>query len=277
VANGQSSPGGFGPSQPDGSSPVAILYDPVSRQHSFAQRSAGGELFLTYYGVGAWLTQNLGVEQIEKFGETFVPVAGSMTAFGSPWGAMHIAYLDSIGDVQVVWWSPGMAHWTIDNLSLDAGGAPKLHGNLVSHSTAWGGLDVTGTDANGNLVTMWWAPGLAHWQVEQLIAGSPPKLDPNTVTAWTTPWGGMNVLGLDAATGKLTVYWWAPGRPAWTAEVMQIDGAPTNLVLRPLLAGTSSAGGRQVIAATTADNHLVNLVIGPETANRWTYFDVTAG
>lgn len=254
----------------------AVLYDQVSKLHSYFQSDAEGDLILTFRTAdGEWRRVNLVEDHFRPFGREYEPVASSLVTLSTPWGGLSVAYLDATGDVRTAWWAPGLVLWLPDNLSLNAGGAPKLHGNLVSNSTSWGGLGVTGTDLDGDLLTLWWAPGQFTWQNTKLVDGTPPRLDPLSLAAWTTDWGGMNIIGLDLESGKLTAYWWAPGRDGWTAEEVVIDGAPTNLVLRRQLSGTSGANGSQLIAAANDAGHLVNLVFGPGTGFEWRFVDVT--
>jgi hypothetical protein len=45
---------------------------------------------------------------------------------------------------------------------------PAFVGKLVSYATSWGGLNIAGLDAGGNIWSVWWSPGLAKWTVSNL-------------------------------------------------------------------------------------------------------------
>ena len=93
--------------------------------------------------------------------------------------------------------------------------------HLSVYLTSWGGINIVG---GADLGVYWWAPALGgEWRFNELTdaATGGPALIAETVTSYVTPWGGLNVAGLDQA-GRLWVYWWSP-TVAWVAET--IDAA----------------------------------------------------
>jgi hypothetical protein len=257
-----------------GSSSMFVSQD--QRDH-LAGATADGDLVLLYQiesGNSEWAVANL-ADLLEQNGQSPVSVAESLTSFAMPWGAMNIAYLDASGDVQVVWWAPGLPAWRIDNLS-EMAGAPPLHGTLVSYVTPWNGQNIVGTDADGNLVALWWTPGMGAWRSDRLVDGTPAQLDENSITAYVTPWGGLNIAGLDKSTGKLTAYWWTPGMPAWVVQAFEIQNAPVDLQLKGRLKSAVAEDGRLFVTGVTQDNHIVNIWFGTETGFQWEFEDVTA-
>ncbi len=150
------------------------------------------------------------------------PIASGTTLFVSTDGIVYIAGLASDGDVLMytgITTTPvggsSTLNWTFTNLStqdLAANGltTPAFVGSLTSYVTPWNGLNIGGLDANGDIHTVWFAPGLTAWTTNNLseLTGAP------TLTGGLSPyiasWGGINLAGTDA-NGDLTTTWWVPG------------------------------------------------------------------
>ncbi len=258
----------------------------VSTDHrvQLAGTDADGDLVLFYERdpdtpahTATWRFANLTADHLEANGKTFAPVASGLTAFVSPWGAMHIAYLDSAGDVQVVWWAPGLTYWTTDNLSQIAGAAP-LHGSLTSYVTAWNGLNVAGTDADGNLVALWWVPQFGSvWKYERYVGDGAAKLGAGSLTSFVTPWGSLNVVGLDATTRAITVYWWTPATNEWRVEPIAVAGGASSITARSApVAATPTPDGLLQIFFTGEDLHMDRLYWTPGDGAAWNFEDVSA-
>jgi hypothetical protein len=108
---------------------------------------------------------------------------------------------------------------------------PQFASNLISYVSDWGGLHVAGLDAAGEVNAVWWAPGAPHWWANNLsqAAGAPPFMVEVGLTAYTTPWGGLNLAGL-GQQGDVIVQWWAPelGAGNWvTSDLTESFGGPT--------------------------------------------------
>jgi hypothetical protein len=116
---------------------------------------------------------------------------------------------------------------------------------------------------------------MSRWRTDRLVEGTPDQLDASTLTAYVTPWGGLNIAGLDRTTGKLTAYWWAPGKPTWIVEEFTIPDASTDLHLKGRLASAVASDGRIFLTAVTEDNHLATVWIGAQTGFAWTFEDIT--
>jgi hypothetical protein len=196
----------------------------------------GGQLIL-FYQTGdrvpddntkwEWFFENVELTHLAPQGETTPHWVDELTVYVAPWNGMNIAGLTADGDAEVVWWAPGRTHWSTDNLSRITG-LTRLVGGLTSYVTPWGGLNVAGIDTNGDLQVCWWVPGFeSQWRsnnMTQQFQGQ--DLVPATVSSYVTPWGGLNVAGIDSATGNAVVYWWAPGVTDWTAEALTFNKDP---------------------------------------------------
>jgi len=133
----------------------------------------------------------------------------AISSFATQWNALNITGLDSEGNVRAVWIAPGMEQWKVANLSANAG-TPRLAGNIATFVTSWGAMNLAGVDPEGKLVVTWWVPGFERWVVSDfnaLFGG--PEIEPESVTAFTTSWGALNIVGRDER-GDVVVYWWVP-------------------------------------------------------------------
>lgn len=144
------------------------------------------------------------------------PVLTNLIGYVPTWDSWHFAGIDSAGDIQGVWVSPAsFTQWRVDNLSTITG-APTVTGQLAVTQTPWGGINLTGLGASGNVLTTWWVPNFgADWRVNDLtdMFGALPFTG-GRISGLSTPWGGLSYAGLDAQ-GRVYVYWWAPEQQDW--------------------------------------------------------------
>ncbi|MDQ7014101.1 MAG: hypothetical protein Q9O74_09425 [Planctomycetota bacterium] len=160
-------------------------------------------------GAYEWTFQNISATDLTPRGFTTPRFVGNVVSFVTKWNALNIAGLDAQGRVQAVWTTPGMDQWRSDDLSASSG-APAMHGQLAVFLTPWGGINLAGTDDSGALNVTWWVPGFAKWVTSDFNAlFDGPTLDSDSVSAYTTPWGGLNISGRNER-GDLVVYWWTP-------------------------------------------------------------------
>ncbi len=190
------------------------------------------------------------------------PITNSnLEVLTTPWGNVNMAGLNDQGELVFYWQdgsvdSTGDANWNFVNLADDqlrdnGQAVPKFASSLTSFVTPWGAMNVAGLDANGHLRVIWWAPGLDNWVSSDLteILGSTPLA--GDISAWVTPWGGINITGLNT-DGEMVAVWWAPGGE-WTVTPLGRDlGAPA-LVSGSLTAFVSDTG-KTFIAGITVDN-----------------------
>lgn len=199
-------------------------------------------------GVRKWEYENLSSSHLRPLGLATPIFTDRLIAYVTPWNGLNIAGLDSDGDLQVVWTSPGMSHWVVNDLTTLTGGAPRT-GGLSVHLTPWGGINLTGVDRAGNTVVTWWVPAFGSvWLNDDLTAiTGGPQLRSESLTAYSTPWGALNIAGLDRS-GVLVVYWWTPGMKAWISspiDVGALDNHSTDFRTAPSqrLSSSASADG----------------------------------
>jgi len=204
----------------------------------------------------SWEFADLVTRDFVPEGLTMPSIVGSISSYVTSWNGLNIAGLDALGNVQSIWWAPGVQnnHWRTDNLSALTG-APAFTGTLTPYVTSWGGINLAGTDATGNVITTWWVPG-NPWTTSNLTSlFSGPPLVANTLSSYVTPWGGLNIAGLNSA-GTLVVYWWAPGLTNWNVTVDLVPGA-VQPVAGSRVTGVASPDGTINLVARGTNGHTI--------------------
>ncbi len=186
---------------------------------------AGGDLAMIRKDAGDWSYQNLS-DDLRSQGFATPVFTTALASYVTPWDARNIVGLDAQGQIQAVWWAPGMTRWRSDNLS-QATGAPAMQGDITAYTLPWGHMAIVGLNGGRALAT-WWTPelGAGNWQTVDLSAQTgAPELRPGSISSFTTAWNAQNIVGLDSS-GQLSVLWWAPGMTDWYVSSNLVAGAP---------------------------------------------------
>lgn len=164
-------------------------------------------------------------------------ITGAMTVFTSVPGQVYVGGLDSAGDLvlyhQTGGASGGRFDWsfkdvTAEDLTPAGVSTPQFVGSMISYVTPWNGLNIAGLDAQGRIRAIWWAPGLSAWRSSDLSASTGAPTLTGGLTAFVTPWKGVNLAGVDES-GALSVTWWVPsfGGNWRTSDLSGLIGGPT--------------------------------------------------
>ena len=131
-------------------------------------------------------------------------------------GNVHILGLNAQGHIVRYTLPAGSSEWeyhnvTLEDLSANSEDVPVFVGNLISYDTSWEGLNLAGIDSNGDIWSVWWAPGLGYWQSDNLsqVTGASSINFVGGLTVYLTSWGGINIGGVDDS-GDIQVVWWVP-------------------------------------------------------------------
>lgn len=221
-------------------------------------------LFNGNLATGAWASRDL-TAGIDAPG-----MSGDLTVYQPTWGAIHIGGLDARGHSVNYWWAPGQSEWQFADLTGILSG-PEMAGGLASWVAPWGALNVAGLNDAGDIIVYWWVPGMARWATLNMTAfAGGPKLE-GQLSAFVTPWGAMNIIGLDSA-GHSVAYWWVPRGSGWVvSDLTAITG--TASYAQGLTTSTSTDGGINIFGTDTAD-HLIMLRWTPA-SGRWNDTDIT--
>jgi len=147
-------------------------------------------------------------------------ITRSLAFLVTPSGQVNLFGLNASGEV-VRYWQNGSTNpageylYSASNLSvnqLDPRGLPTpgYTGGLEAYTTPWGGLNVAGLDSTGRIWTVWWAPGQPRWFVSNLSAIAKTAPLSGDITAFVSPWNGINIVGVNSL-GEMVSTWWSPG------------------------------------------------------------------
>lgn len=235
-------------------------------------------------GDGQWSYVNLSDSQLTPKNETTPVFVGPLMSYVTSWNGLNIVGLDASGKLQAVWTGDGGKIWHSANLS-NLTGAPTLASGLGSRLTPWGGISIDGLNPAGETISVWWNPSLQQqgkgWQVANItqIAGG-PKLVSSTITSFITPWGGLNIAGLNAA-GDMIAYWWSPALPkqgkSWqvanlTTSIPDSDPKPSEQLQSQ--ANSTHGGEMNILGTDQTTGDLIRLYFRVD-ANQWRVQNVT--
>ncbi|MBK7405334.1 MAG: hypothetical protein IPJ41_12050 [Phycisphaerales bacterium] len=212
----------------------------------------------------AWTLEDL-TARIDAPGMT-----GDLTVYQPKWNAIHIGGLDVRGHAVNYWWAPGMKEWAFADLTSILDG-PTMHGGLAGFVSGWGALNLAGLNDAGEVVVYWWAPGMSRWATLNMTT----RIDGPTLTgqlsAFVTPWGALNITGLNA-DGDCVAYWWVPGAKSWMIANLTSVTASEPLA-QGVTAAVSTDGGINLFGLSDQD-HLVMLRFSLKT-HKWAASDIT--
>lgn len=197
-------------------SELTVMTDTAGRMHITGLSQTGD--VVRYFQTGgtvasggfAWAFENISQSALIPNGLT-TPAFTGLVSFSTSWNALNIAGLDAQGDILAVWWAPGLATWTVNNLSEEYGADP-LQGGLNVWLTDWNAINLGGIAANGSLMVTWWVPqnGSTWTQSNLTEITNGPLLESTSIASFVSDWGAMNIAGVERGTGKVQVYWWTP-------------------------------------------------------------------
>lgn len=206
----------------------------------------------------AWSFTNIAETHLRAQSQEMPAFAGGLISYVTSWNGLNIAGLDASGNIQVVWWAPGLELWQTNNLSSITGAPPIVDG-LSAYLTPWDGINLSGINHDGELSVTWWVPQFGgDWETNNLTQEfGGPTLQAASVTSYVSSWGGLNVAGLDE-NGKLNVYWWAPAltETGWQVTNLsdEIPGAPLPV---GRLSGHATATGILNVFGSDSDGHVI--------------------
>jgi hypothetical protein len=260
---------------------VVVFIDPSTGRAQFGATTADGLLVIEETDSGTWVVRNL-TQEIS--GAT--TIVDSLFAITPQNGLVLVGGRDATGDVVVYGMTTsfndsGRRIWAYNNLSetqLRAAGfvVPALRPGLVVYVTPWDGLNIAGCDDTGKIRVYWTAPGITGWRETNLsdIAGTTPLT--GDLTAYVAPWGGVNVVGTDAA-GHLVVTWWAPPLGGnWAKNDFTSEFGGPNLRAESMTSYVTPWGGMNVGGVSDDGRVLVYWWV-PDAGGTWRIDQIEAG
>ena len=220
----------------------------------------------------AWTYSNIAQDHLRAQSLAMPALVGPIISYVTDWNGLNIAGLDSAGNIQSIWWAPGLDLWRTDNLSAITGASP-IAGGLTCYLTSWGGINLAGVDASGDVTVSWWVPSFGGDWVNTNLTDqfSGPSMVGVSTSSYVTPWGGLNIAGRDTS-GNLSVYWWAPGMENWeVANLSDVIG--TALLPTGAIRGVTTPNGRIILLGANDDGHVLRYWWSPDAS--WQAQDVT--
>lgn len=220
-----------------------------------------------------WEFIDLTQDHLSAQGLSTPAFTGRLISYVTSWGGLNIAGLDTSGDIHTVWWSPGMTLFTTSNLSTITG-APKFTGGLAAYLTSWGGINLAGVQTDGKVAVTWWVPSFGGNWVNNNFTDEfgGPELSADSLTTYVMDaWGGLNIVGIDSDSGKMTIYWWSPGLTVW--NVNQMDTISGYVAPVGRLAATVAPSGRTSILGTASTGELMQYTWAP--GQEWGTVNIT--
>ncbi len=227
----------------------------------------------------AWDFHNISDEDLATRGLSTPSFSGRLTSYVTAWNGLNIVGLDSNGDIQGVWWAPGIDQnlWTTNNIS-DVVNAPALSGGLTVYLTSWYATNIVGITQDGHVSVTWWLPEFeGNWRTDDLTSlFGGALLVGNTVSSFVTPWGATNIGGLDSS-GKLWVYWWAPGiaNNAWAVTDMSTAVPAGTKPMVGRITGVTSPANTINLIGTAANGDVMRYYWSPTGDQLWKADDVS--
>jgi len=260
---------------------VAVFSDPGTGRASFAATTDAGLVLIEETAGGTWVVRNLTQEIAGA-----AAIVDSLFVLSPQSGLVLVGGRSAPGDVVVYGMTEsfndgGLRIWAFNNLSqtqLRDGGfaVPVFRERLVTYVTPWNGLNIAGVDESGDIRVLWTAPGVAGWRETNLstVAGTTPLV--GDLTAYVAPWGGINVVGADAA-GHLVVTWWAPTLGAtWAKNDFTSEfGGPT-LRGESMTSYVTPWGGLNV-GGVTDDGRVLMYWWVPSAGGEWRIDEIETG
>jgi hypothetical protein len=227
-----------------------------------------------------WNFTNLYAEHLAPSGQPQPILTSSLTSYVTRWNTKNIVGIDNEGHIWSIWQPPGSDAWIASDLTVINSG-PKSQYSVTVYLTPWDGINIASTDSSGNLHVTWWVPSFGGSWVNTNMTASfdGPKLRPNSITSWVTPWNALNIAGLDAEN-NIVNYWWTPAFAAnketdrWipsniSTAVSRSEGIQaSNIHSRLQSFGTSQYTYRMSIVASSLDYG--DQLISWESADGWT-------
>ena len=210
----------------------STFVDPETGLVSVVSATGAGLAIYSRDTDGHWIVRNLSAELDAP------PIESKPVTFATRSGLVYTAGLDAEGNL-IAYHHTGEADesggfaWgfvdiTSGDLASQGVAMPGLSGGtLIAYVTGWNALTIAGLDQQGNIYAAWWAPGQERWALANLsgITGA-PKYE-GTISAYLTPWKGINIAGTDE-NGDLSVVWWVPtfGGTWKVSKLNEILGGP---------------------------------------------------
>lgn len=208
-------------------------------------------------------------------------ITGDVVTMDEPKNEQYYAAGQS-DDGVVLYTEDGDGGWRNRNLTQEVPGAEPFAGaDMDVYTTPWGYVNIVGVNAEGEPI-MYWQDGQTdesgdyRWNCTnigetELQANDQPVPDwTSDIESYVTPWGGLNVAGIDS-NGHVFVVWWSPASNGWiSSDLTSLTGT---LGMVGSLSTFVTEWGGITITGLDEQGHMIALWWAPGTD--WQYTDMT--
>jgi hypothetical protein len=207
-------------------------------------------------------------------------IAGNITTYVTQKNSLNYVTLSPAGNV-ILFFRPGgglaTQLWNTANLTVLTGAAPFV-GTITATETSARIVNISGTDATGNLWMITWRSG-EGWKSRNVTAATASDgsvaLTPGSAASWINTAGAGFVAGITSG-GALVLYRYTftANQNTWTFATLSasITGAP---IAAGTLRATTLSTGAILIAATTTAGEVLRYTFTPGGNGTWTAENVT--
>lgn len=161
---------------------------------------------------------------------------------------------------------------------LDFGDRQAIVRGLTTFTNAEGIVHLAGIAENGDVVIYYRDPSVFiaesnGWRYDNLTQVHLDSQELTTpvfvsgLTAFATPWSGMNIAGIDA-DGRVQTIWWSPESVFWKVSDLS-DLAPVARFTGELSSYVSPWGTMHIVGVTAETNQVAALWWAPGFGSRW--------
>ncbi len=240
----------------------STFLDPSTGRSAIVSATEAGLAVYEQDDAGAWSVRNLSAEL------DAAPIASKPVTFTTRTGLVYTAGLAADGNLVAYRYTGeddanGRPGWGFEDISAEdlvpqGLELPELAGStLIAYVTGWNALTIAGLDSEGNVYAAWWAPGMELWRSSNLSAITGAPQYEGTISAYLTPWNGINIAGTDV-NGDLSVVWWVPsfGGEWRLTKLNQVLDGP-NLLEGTIASWVTPWGGLNISGLTGAGEVVV--------------------
>ncbi|TVQ63942.1 MAG: hypothetical protein EA378_00420 [Phycisphaerales bacterium] len=214
-------------------------------------------------GEGVWRFENITGTQLTAFGRTMPQLAGPIQAFVTPWDGIHVVGVDAGGNIQSLWFAPGLVNgWRVDNLSVIAGTPFMQASSLEVWVQPYGGINIIGTTAANQPVVTWWTPGFGpNWESDNMFDIVPEDaqtLAGQSIVTLVDSTGSVAFVAFRPGSVELFAYRWDRTTDTWTAGAIDVESPDEAAVaIAALRSGVGSNDAFYLFANAGDDGYAV--------------------
>jgi uncharacterized protein YkwD len=210
-------------------------------------------------------------------------ITGAMETWVDPQdGLTYAAGLASTG--LILYRQAADGSWSYRNLNTELPSAGFIVDQLEVMISPTGQVNLTGLDDGGDLIRFYQngtlnGQGEYGWNATDLgehlrDRGQAMPAFEGELVSYSTSWGALNVVGLDAG-GAIWTVWWAPGQPGWNAnDLSTLYGAEP--IVGGLTVFLTSWKGMNIAGIDSAGHLQVTWWVPSFKGKGWAHNDLTA-